>query len=303
MACFTSRTGYGCAIALLAALGSAAPARADILYAADHGTSAIVKFTSNGVGSDFAGIGTGLAFDHAGNLYASRGNAIEKLTPGGVESVFATSGLSGPEAVAFDSAGNLYAANESNSTIEKFSPTGTDLGVFAASGLVNPRGLAFDSAGNLYASNFSTGTIEKFSPAGSDLGIFGGTGTPQVAGLAFDHVGNLYVANEWSNNIVMFTPGGVRSVFANTRPSSDPLGLAFDSAGNLYVADQQSGGIEMFTPGGIGSVFAGRVLHPYFLAFSNDAGVPLPLANTPEPAGLSLLALGGIGLLRRRRQT
>ena len=59
------------------------PLRADILYVANDGD--IEKFTSGGVGSVFASMNspTGLAFDSAGNLYASNfGNfTITKLTP------------------------------------------------------------------------------------------------------------------------------------------------------------------------------------------------------------------------------
>ncbi len=36
--------------------------------------------------------------------------------------------------IMFDRFGNLYACNRGNSTIEKFSPTGADLGVFAHTG-------------------------------------------------------------------------------------------------------------------------------------------------------------------------
>jgi hypothetical protein len=45
----------------------------------------------------------GLAFDSAGNLYASNynDNTIEKFTPGGVGSVFANTGLSNPTFLAF----------------------------------------------------------------------------------------------------------------------------------------------------------------------------------------------------------
>ena len=82
-------------------------------------------------------------------LYVSNGNngTIEKFTPGGVGSVFASSGLSDPYGLAFDSAGNLYVANALNSTIEKFASTGGVLSstgsVFADSGLNEaPEGLA-----------------------------------------------------------------------------------------------------------------------------------------------------------------
>jgi len=70
-----------------------------------------------------------LAFDGVGNLYVANvgGGNIEKFTPGGVGSVFASSG--GPFGLAFDQTGNLY-VSEQYGTIEKFSPIGADLGTF-----------------------------------------------------------------------------------------------------------------------------------------------------------------------------
>ena len=116
---------------------------------------------------------------------------------------------------------------------------------------------------------------------------------------------NLYVANAGLSTIEKFTPGGVGSVFANSGLFL-PIGLAFDGAGNLYVANDNNNTIEKFTPGGVGSVFAnstnGISSSPVFLAFTDDAGVPLPLANTPEPATLAVGVLClGAGMARRRR--
>src|SRR5438874_5589454 len=52
-----------------------------------------------------------------GDIYVSTGfSGIQKFTPAGVRSVFATNGLSAPAGVAFDIAGNLYAANSGNNT-------------------------------------------------------------------------------------------------------------------------------------------------------------------------------------------
>ena len=115
----------------------------------------------------------GLAFDSAGNLYAANydNNTIEKFTPGGVGSLFASTGLSNPRGLAFDNAGNLYAANASGSTIQKFTSGGVGT-VFASTGLSNPYGLAFDSAGNLFAANVGNSTIRQFSSSGTDLGVF-----------------------------------------------------------------------------------------------------------------------------------
>ena len=102
-------------------------------------------------------LAAGTAQTHAGlllpaapgaNLYVANfgNNTIEKFTPGGSGSVFASSGLSNPVGLAFDSAGILYAANFGNNTIREFSSSGTDLGIFADSsdGLNEPVFLAFD---------------------------------------------------------------------------------------------------------------------------------------------------------------
>jgi hypothetical protein len=75
-----------------------------------------------------------MAFDSTGTLYVaySGSDIIEKFTPAGVGSVFA-SGLHDPQGIAFDSAGNLYVANDSSGssaengfpdTIEKITPQG-----------------------------------------------------------------------------------------------------------------------------------------------------------------------------------
>ena len=66
-------------------------------------------------------------------------------------------------------------SNFNSSTIEKFSPTGADLGLFASAGLDLPHGMIFDRAGNLYVANNGNQTIEKFSSAGVDLGVFART--------------------------------------------------------------------------------------------------------------------------------
>ena len=224
-------------------------------------------------------------------------NTIERLTPGGVGSVFAHVDAQG---LAFDSAGNLYAT--SGSTIEKFTRPGGTGSVFASTGLNGPRGLAFDSAGNLYAAN-SDNTIEKFTPGGTGS-VFASTGLNGPTGLAFDSAGNLYAANKGDSTIEKFSPGGVGSVFANTGSiygGGQPVGLAFDSAGNLYAANFNYSTIEEFSSTGTDlGVFAGNfggLNGPTYLAF---APVPEPV---PEPGtALFGIACAGVAAFRRRRR-
>ncbi|NOS71008.1 MAG: hypothetical protein HOP33_13890 [Verrucomicrobia bacterium] len=244
-------------------------ARADTVYVSNAGNNTIKKFDlANG---DYLGtFGNnsdpyGLAFDGAGNLFVATGGygiPIEKYTPGGVGSVFA-SGLSLVSGIAFDSAGNLYEGNYGDGTIGKFTSGG--IGSVFSPVNYHVSGLVFDGAGNLYAASFDSAQIEKFTPAGirsvfANLAVSGG------AGLAFDREGNLYAASQANNTIEKFTPGGVGSVFASTGLSS-PYGLAFDSAGNLYVANYGNNTIEKFSPTGTDlGVFASGLSSPTWIA-------------------------------------
>lgn len=275
-------------------LGSlAVRSRADILYVANEGDNTIEKFTTNGVPSLFAtntvfgAAPFGLAFDSATNLYVAYPNIYTNMVKFSATGsyLFTFAPAAGYiQGIAFDSAGNLYAANASGNTIEKFSATGADLGTFADSGLNSPRGLAFDSAGNLYAANSGNNSIEKFSTNGTDLGTFAswpGSTLSFPFGLAFDSAGNLYVANLLANGIEKFSATGTDLGTFATTGLNTPEGLAFDSAGNLYAASQGTATIEKFTPGGAGSIFASNGVHaPTFLAFTDDAGNPLPLPAT-----------------------
>ena len=184
-----------------------------------------------------------------------------------------------------------------------------------------PEGsLIFDSAGNLYGTtsqggaHYGNGTVFELSPGANGrwtetvLYSFGGpghTGTGPERLIA-DGAGNLYASNYSDNTIEKFTPDGVASVFASSG-LNEPIGLAFDSAGNLYAANLGNNTIEKFTSGGVGSVFASGIANgvngPEFLAFTDDAGQPLPLANqAPEPTSALLLLGSGAMLLPRRRR-
>jgi sugar lactone lactonase YvrE len=195
--------------------------KAGNLYVALENAGTIEKITREGVQTTFAtnlSVPVGLALDAAGNLYvANLGinasySSIEKFTPDGVRSTFATTGLNEPFFLAFDTSSNLYVSNAGNNTIEKFTPNGIG-SVFASTGLTFPTGLAFDREGNLYVANEGNSYIEKFSPAGIGT-LFANTGLNAPQGLAFDSEGNLYAANPSTSTIEKFTTNGVGSLFA-----------------------------------------------------------------------------------------
>lgn len=211
------------------------------LFVANINPGPIAKLTPSGVWSYFAGANmswaAGLGMDNAGNLYATDilANNIQRFSPDGTGSLFvSTPGI--PQELTFDASGNVYVSLVGN-MIEKYSPTGVDLGVFASTGLQYPWGLAFDKDGNLFVSNYGGNSIMKFTPQGVGS-VFANTGLNGPQGLVFDSAGNLYVANYDGNYIEKFTPDGVGSVFATTGlnhphdlaiwiPEPSPLALVF----------------------------------------------------------------------------
>jgi sugar lactone lactonase YvrE len=248
----------------------------DNLFAANTESQNIKGFTSSGIGSVFAitpaVFPRFLAFDSAGNLYASgdAGNTsgyIYKFDSSGVSTNFPLQhGV--PRGLAFDSGGNLYVAFVDKNTIEKFDSSGVST-IFASSGLSQPNGLAFDSAGNLYVANTGSNNIMKFNPSGEPT-VFATWGLTQPTFLTFDGNDNLYVANWHSNTIVKFNSSGVGTVFASSE-LDHPHGLAFDSAGNLYVANNYGNNIVKFNSSGVGTVFASGLNGPEGLIFRPSA--------------------------------
>jgi sugar lactone lactonase YvrE len=237
------------------------------VYVVDS-SSRLRKVTPAGVVSTLAGSGTwgfadgtgvaaqfnnptGLAVDKAGNIFvADKGNRrIRKVTPAGVVSTLAGSGVNG------------YA--DGNGTAAQFS---------------SPNGVAVDGAGNLLVTDGSYGyplgfpddsevtnfSVRKITPAGV-VSTLAGSNVPGYVdavgtaarfnfpyGVAVDSAGNVYVTDPWNRRIRKVTPEGAVSTiggsgFSGLRDGTGavaqfwfPAGVAVDSAGALYIAD--SGG-------------------------------------------------------------
>jgi hypothetical protein len=235
-------------------------ARGDTVYASTGGliekftAGGVNSVVALGANSDC------LAVDSVGNAFAAGfGMTIEKYSSDGSRTVFADTSPYELEGLAFDSAGNLYASlyDFTTNIIKKFTPAGVGT-VFA--NLDPPGSIAIDPTGNVYVTIGGQAAIEKFTPdgvgsifaVGSYNSLFGG-----ISDLACDSAGNLYASTYNGNGvggdrIVKFAPSGDASSFAELG-SNEAYGLAVDSAGNLYAAIN---GIEKFTPDGVGTVFS-----------------------------------------------
>jgi sugar lactone lactonase YvrE len=97
------------------------------------------------------------------------GGSIIKITPGGVQTTFA-SGLGGPNFMSFDGAGNLFVANYGSGSVTKITPGGVQ-STFA-SGLSYVSGVAVNSTGNVFVS-VGTGNIFEYTPGRGGQSVCG----------------------------------------------------------------------------------------------------------------------------------
>ena len=193
---------------------------AGTVYVVDSNVNIVRKITAAGVVTTLAGSfgqiglvdGTGaaarfsvpfdIAADAAGNLYiCDHGNhAIRKITPAGVVTTLAGSGLPGkvdgtgtaalfkfPAGISVDSTGYVYVADTDNQVLRKISPAGVvttiaGSGIGSADGVGtlatfnNPKDVAVDSSGNVYVVDRGNHTIRKGSVTASTTSVALGAG-------------------------------------------------------------------------------------------------------------------------------
>jgi sugar lactone lactonase YvrE len=203
-----------------------------------------------------------VAVDSAGNLYITdaNNNRIRMVTPAGVISTFAGTGIAGfggdggpapqaqmnsPGGIVIDSAGNLFFSDDINYRIR----------------MVTPAGIISTVAGN--------GSATYGGDGGSAASA--GLGPLNSPGMALDKAGNLYIPDAVSRVRKVTPPGIISTVAGNgtagfkgdgsaaTAASLDlPSGVAVDSAGNLYISDSNNNRIRKVTAAGIISTIAGN---------------------------------------------
>lgn len=287
--------GSGASASFSIPLGAAMDASGTI-YVADYNNNKIRKITPDGVTTTFAGSGTygfadgsaatasfrnpiAVAVDASGNVYVADSNnhKIRKITPAGVVSTFAGSGIPGfangtgvavqfyfPSGVAVDASGNVYVADTNNYMIRKVTPEGvvSTLGgngragsadfIGATASFNYPRGITIDASGNLYVGDVDNNKVRKINTAGAVSTLAGSTTSGDVNG----------------------TRGAAR--FA--RPSE----LAVDASGTVYLADRDNGKIKKISPTGVVTTLAG----------GGTDGVPG--ASFTSPGGVGVDASGNV---------
>jgi sugar lactone lactonase YvrE len=292
---FTNGTGTAASFNGVWSVGADASGN---VFVADQANQVIRKVTSGGVVTTFAGSvagyldGTGtaaefdnpheLALDNAGNIYVvdQSNQMIREITPAGVVTTFAGSGLQGfqdgpaatatfsfPSGVAVDGSGNVYVADYQNNAIRKISggvvstlaggTQGSADGTGTAAQFNQPDDIAIDNTGNLYVTDWANHEIRKVTPAGV-VTTFAGNGTGGFAngkgtaaifnhpwGIAIDSKNNIYVGDEYNNMIRKITSDGTVTTLAGsgTQGLKDGSGTAASFNAPLGVAVNAAGSI------------------------------------------------------------
>ncbi len=242
-------------------------------------TSGTVQFVAGGGGAGANGSGaddgvgasasfnvpSGLAIDPQGNVYVADkfNNKIRKVTPAGVVSSFAGSGLIGiddgfgalasfynPTGIVIDTAGNFFVADQFNNLIRKVSPAaevttiagdgsnGTLDGAALSASFYRPYDINVDIYGNLYVSDQNNNKIRKISTSGVVTTLAGGGGSGFYGGGCGNGVG-LLASFKYPAGITLH-PSGIFYLADNgnhlirkitlgyTISPSLPKGLSFD---------------------------------------------------------------------------
>ena len=210
----------------------------------------------------------GLAYDVVGNLYfAETGrHVVRRLTPGGVLTVVAGTGVQGfagdggaakaalldsPAAVALDAAGDLFIADTHNRRIRRVDAV---TGVITTVALARmPVALAFDPGGDLVFADAAAHQIVRVPQESGTQVVLAGSGVQGLSGdqglalaaaidspygLAFDGAGDLYFSDTHNHRVRRVDAGsGVISTAVPATQLDLPRGLTVDAVGNLYIVD------------------------------------------------------------------
>jgi RHS repeat-associated protein len=224
---------------------------------------------------------SGLHLTHTTVYNETTGNVLESTTPEGTAEnagpafvqQFGVEGtgkgqLKNPKGMAIDLKGNIWVADDSNSRLEEFTPSGEYVGTLGSFGTGNgqfnsPKGIAIDSKGNMWVVDTVNNRIQEFTEKagkyeylrqvgslGSEAGKFN-----EPKGIAVDSHNNVWVTDSKNNRVEEFSETGTylkavgKTGFGNGE-LSEPRNAVVDAKGNIWVGDTNNNRIEEFNEKG-----------------------------------------------------
>jgi sugar lactone lactonase YvrE len=302
------------------------------VYVVDSNLNTVRKITPAGVVTTLAGAanqtglvdGTGTAarftvpfditVDAAGNLYVcDHGNhAIRKVTPAGVVSTLAGSGLPGladgngaaaqfkfPAGISVDTAGNVYVADTDNQVLRKISPAGVvttiaGSGIGSADGVgtlatfYNPKDVAVESNGNVYVVDRGNHTIRKGSVAASTASV--------AVGAGWNLLGNGSTAALSFSDAALFGDASKVASVWKWRNTSGKWALYSPSMTAQELTTYAAGqGYEVLASLDTGEGFWVNAKAAFSVSLPSASTVSLATVQTGLKSGWNLVSVGAIG--------
>jgi mucin-19 len=256
----------------------------------------------------------GLAYDPAGNLYVSDGNAVRQIMlatramvtvagsskPGCSDGVGAAAAFDHPTGLAYDGAGNVFVADTNNNLIREIVAASHQVSTLAGSGAPgsadgmgtlatfnSPGWLAY-GGGILYVSDANGKLIREIDVTnGATVSTLTTAElNPPVAGLAYNSTGFLYGVAQTAV-LKIDTSSGTTTPFA-----SGPggwLAATYDpTSQSLYVTNSGGDQVDLVSMAGAVTAFAGSLGN----ASSND-GIGTS-ATFDNPTGIAIDAKGNL---------
>lgn len=188
----------------------------NIVLISNLGTGKISKYnpSSGAYLGDFAiGIGgpTRIKIGADGLLYvlqwAGNGKVKRYQLDGTFVDDFTATGVAQSIGIDWDKNGNLYVSSYNGDKVQKFSPTGEDLGAFINNNLAGPTNIWFNDNGDLLVSDYDGTAVKRFDSTGQYLGDFL-TGLKNSEGVDFLPNGNILIGNGATHSVKMFSSSG-----------------------------------------------------------------------------------------------